>query len=58
MMALLAASLRRGHSGVRVEVVELLLAMLDARRRPADPEPRLGRLLAATSRRSPISRSC
>ncbi|HYI20561.1 MAG TPA: histidine ammonia-lyase [Solirubrobacteraceae bacterium] len=28
MMALLAASLRRGHSGVRVEVVELLLAML------------------------------
>ena len=29
MMALLAASLRRGHSGVRVEVVELLLAMLE-----------------------------
>ncbi|MET0816339.1 MAG: histidine ammonia-lyase, partial [Solirubrobacteraceae bacterium] len=28
MMALLAASLRRGHSGVRVEVVELLQAML------------------------------
>jgi histidine ammonia-lyase len=29
MLALLAASLRRGHSGVRAEVVELLLAMLE-----------------------------
>src|SRR5919204_858831 len=29
MLALLADSLRRGHSGVRAEVVELLLAMLD-----------------------------
>jgi histidine ammonia-lyase len=29
MMLLLAASLRRGHSGVRVEVVELLHAMLE-----------------------------
>jgi histidine ammonia-lyase len=29
MLALLAASLRRGHSGVREEVVELLLAMLE-----------------------------
>jgi histidine ammonia-lyase len=30
MLALLAASLRRGHSGVRPEVVELLLGMLEA----------------------------
>ena len=30
MMLLLAASLRRGHSGVRVEVVELLLACCSA----------------------------
>jgi histidine ammonia-lyase len=30
MLALLAASLQRGHSGVREEVVELLVAMLDA----------------------------
>src|SRR5512132_3838057 len=29
MLALLAASLRRGHSGVRIELVELLLGMLD-----------------------------
>src|SRR5512132_4038331 len=29
MLALLADSLRRGHSGVREQVVELLLAMLD-----------------------------
>jgi histidine ammonia-lyase len=29
MLALLAASLRRGHSGVREEVVELFLAMLE-----------------------------
>ena len=29
MLALLAASLRRGHSGVRAEVVELLLGMLE-----------------------------
>ena len=30
MLALLAASLRRGHSGVRTEVVTALLALLDA----------------------------
>src|SRR5215468_9028194 len=30
MLALLAASLRRGHSGVRADVVTSLLAMLDA----------------------------
>lgn len=30
MMLLLAASLARGHSGVRVEVVQLLIAMLNA----------------------------
>jgi histidine ammonia-lyase len=30
MLGLLAASLRRGHSGVRAEVVELLLGMLEA----------------------------
>jgi histidine ammonia-lyase len=30
MLALLIASLRRGHSGVREEVVELLVAMLEA----------------------------
>jgi histidine ammonia-lyase len=29
MLALLAASLRRGHSGVRAELVELLVAMLE-----------------------------
>ena len=29
MVLLLASSLRRGHSGVRVELVELLLALLD-----------------------------
>ncbi len=37
MMLLLAASLARGHSGVRVEVVELLLAMLNARVYPVVP---------------------
>jgi len=37
MMLLLAASLARGHSGVRAEVVELLLAMLNARVHPVVP---------------------
>lgn len=37
MMLLLAASLARGHSGVRVEVVNLLLAMLNARIYPVIP---------------------
>jgi histidine ammonia-lyase len=37
MMLLLAASLARGHSGVRAEVVELLLAMLNARVHPIVP---------------------
>ena len=37
MMLLLAASLARGHSGVRVEVVQLLVAMLNARVVPVIP---------------------
>src|SRR5690242_5187731 len=37
MMLLLAASLSRGNSGVRVEVVELLLSMLNARLYPVIP---------------------
>ncbi|HLI69090.1 MAG TPA: histidine ammonia-lyase [Ktedonobacteraceae bacterium] len=37
MMLLLAASLARGHSGVRVEVVELLLNMLNAHLYPVIP---------------------
>ncbi len=37
MMLLLAASLARGHSGVRVEVVQLLLALLNARVYPYIP---------------------
>ena len=45
MLALLAASLRRGHSGVRAEVVELLLAMLAHDVVPRIPSQRLGRLL-------------
>ena len=37
MMLLLAASLARGHSGVRVEVVQLLIGMLNARVLPVVP---------------------
>ncbi|GAC1404121.1 MAG: histidine ammonia-lyase [Ktedonobacteraceae bacterium] len=37
MMLLLAASLARGHSGVRVEVVQFLLALLNARVYPCIP---------------------
>jgi histidine ammonia-lyase len=37
MMLLLAASLARGHSGVRVEVVQLLVALLNARVSPVIP---------------------
>ncbi|HVB73731.1 MAG TPA: histidine ammonia-lyase [Ktedonobacteraceae bacterium] len=37
MMLLLAASLARGHSGVRVEVVQLLIDMLNARICPLVP---------------------
>jgi histidine ammonia-lyase len=37
MMFLLAASLARGHSGVRVEVVQLLVALLNARVSPVIP---------------------
>jgi histidine ammonia-lyase len=37
MMLLLAASLARGHSGVRVEVVQLLIALLNARVFPVVP---------------------
>lgn len=37
MMLLLAASLARGHSGVRIEVVELLLHMLNKRFYPVIP---------------------
>lgn len=37
MMLLLAASLARGHSGARPEVVETLLAMLEARVHPVVP---------------------
>ncbi|HEU5379193.1 MAG TPA: histidine ammonia-lyase [Ktedonobacteraceae bacterium] len=37
MMLLLAASLARGNSGVRVDVVELLLSMLNARLCPVIP---------------------
>ncbi len=37
MMTLLAASLARGHSGVRVEIVELLLALLNAQIFPLIP---------------------
>src|SRR5579863_3823473 len=37
VMLLLAASLGRGHSGVRVEVVEQLIALLNARVHPVIP---------------------
>jgi histidine ammonia-lyase len=37
MVLLLAASLRRGHSGVRVEVIELLLALLERGVTPVIP---------------------
>ncbi len=37
MMLLLANSLARGHSGVRVEVIETLLALLNARVQPVVP---------------------
>ena len=37
MMLLLAASLARGHSGVRVEIVQLLVALLNARITPLIP---------------------
>src|SRR5437764_5118043 len=37
MMVLLAASLGRGHSGVRTEVVEILLGMLNAKVHPLIP---------------------
>lgn len=37
MMLLLAASLARGHSGVRVEVVQLLVSLLNARVAPVIP---------------------
>jgi histidine ammonia-lyase len=37
MLALLARALRRGHSGVRAEVVELLLALLDRGVTPVVP---------------------
>ena len=37
MLLLLASSLRRGHSGVRAEVVELLLAMLERGVTPVAP---------------------
>ena len=45
MVLLLASSLRRGHSGVRPEVVELLLALLGHDVVPVIPEPRLGRVV-------------
>src|SRR2546421_1153693 len=37
MMLLLAASLARGNSGVRVEIVQMLVAMLNARIHPVIP---------------------
>lgn len=37
MMLLLAASLARGHSGVRVEVVQMLVSLLNARVSPVIP---------------------
>ena len=37
MLLLLAASLRRGHSGVRVELVELVLALLERDVTPVIP---------------------
>ena len=45
MLFLLASSLRRGHSGVRAELVELVLALLERGVTPVDPEQGLGRLV-------------
>ena len=51
------ASLRRGRSGVRVELVELLLALLERGVTPVVPS-RARSAPRATSRRSRTSRSC
>ena len=45
MLLLLASSLRRGHSGVRAGGRRAAARAARARRRPGDPEPRLGRLV-------------
>ena len=58
MVLLLASSLRRGHSGVRVELVELLLGAAGARRRAGDPQPRLGRLVRRSRAARPPRASC
>ena len=44
MMLLLAASLARGNSGVRTEVVQLLSGMLNAKIYPVIPLARFGRI--------------
>ena len=55
-MLLRANTLAKGNSGARVETVELLLECLNRGVVPRRAEPRLGRRVAATSRRSRISR--
>ena len=55
-MVLRANAIAKGYSGARVETVELLLAVLNARDRPVRAGAWLGRARAVTWRRSPISR--
>ena len=57
MLFSLASSLRRGHSGVRLEVVELVLGMLDRGVTPVVPS-KGSSARRATSRRSPTSGWC
>ncbi len=42
MMALRANVLARGHSGIRLETLDLLIAMLNAARAPGGTQPRIG----------------
>ena len=55
-MVLRANALAKGSSGVALETVELLLECLNRGVLPQVPAPRLGRRVAATSRRSRTSR--
>ena len=57
-MALRANVLAKGFSGIRVETLELLLALLNHRVHPGRAVARIGRARAATSRRWRISGWC
>ena len=58
MLLALSGSLRRGHSGVRVELVDLLLAPARARRHAGDPRAAGRSAPREISPRSPTSGSC